>query len=161
MYAPSGSRLLSESPLSAAYQSSSHTGPGGDDLSLSELDLTAREPERPFSLFARPKTPQRTVPIPEPPSGDDDGDDAHEQEGGEEDEEKRARSQARTREEKLQNDLFVLRKLNATFGVYNDALRETESATEVRPLFRDVVYVWPLFVNIYLFIVCSDVGYSV
>ena len=37
-----GSRLLSQSPqfsFNSANSSSSHTGPGGDDLSLSELDL--------------------------------------------------------------------------------------------------------------------------
>lgn len=159
IYAPSGSRLLSESPLSAAYQSSSHTGPGGDDLSLSELDFTRpTQPERPFSLFARLQTPP-----PQPNSnGDDNGGDAptlEEAELGssEEDQEQRARSQARTREEKLQNDLFVLRKLNATFGVYNDALRETESATEVRPLFRSVVYALSLFVNTYLYCI---LGYA-
>lgn len=129
-YLPSGSRLLSESSLSAPYASSSHTGPGGDDLSLSELELTRpAESERPFSLFARRPTP--------PPDEYAEEHGAEEElEGTEEDEEKRARLQAKTREERLQNDLFVLRKLNATFTVYNDALRETESATEVRPLLR-------------------------
>lgn len=38
--------------------------------------------------------------------------------------------QTPTRGEKLQNDLFVLRKLNGTFRLYNEALSETESGTE-------------------------------
>jgi len=56
-------------------------------------------------------------------------------EGGEgEDEEaqiRRARKAARTREEKLQNDLFLLKKLNSAFSLYTDALRATQSSTEV------------------------------
>ena len=39
--------------------------------------------------------------------------------------------QTPTKGEKLQNDLFVLRKLNGTFRLYNEALSETESGTEV------------------------------
>ena len=38
---------------------------------------------------------------------------------------------AQLREEKLQNDLFVLRQLNSVFAVYNDALREAQAGTEV------------------------------
>jgi len=56
-------------------------------------------------------------------------------EGGEgEDEEaqiRRARKAARTREEKLQNDLFLLKKLNGAFSLYTDTLRATQSSTEV------------------------------
>jgi len=37
---------------------------------------------------------------------------------------------AQLREEKLQNDLFVLRQLNGAFAVYNDALREAQAGTE-------------------------------
>ena len=36
-----------------------------------------------------------------------------------------------TREERLSNDLYTLRKLNAAFGMYNEALAATESGTEV------------------------------
>jgi DASH complex subunit Duo1 len=45
---PDGSRLLSESPQFslASASSGSHTGPGGSDLSLSELYLDNRLPER-------------------------------------------------------------------------------------------------------------------
>ena len=51
--------------------------------------------------------------------------------GGEEDEIRKARKAARTREEKLQNDLFLLKKLNSAFSLYTDALRTTQSSTEV------------------------------
>jgi hypothetical protein len=44
---------------------------------------------------------------------------------------RRARRAARTREEKLQNDLFLLKKLNSAFSLYTDALRATQSSTEV------------------------------
>jgi hypothetical protein len=43
----------------------------------------------------------------------------------------RTRVVAQLREEKLQNDLFVLRQLNGAFAVYNDALREAQAGTEV------------------------------
>jgi len=41
-----------------------------------------------------------------------------------------ARKAARMREEKLQNDLFLLKKLNGAFSLYTDALRATQSSTE-------------------------------
>ena len=41
------------------------------------------------------------------------------------------REAARLREEKLQSDLFILKKLNAAFESFNDALEETGSANEV------------------------------
>jgi len=44
---------------------------------------------------------------------------------------RRARKAARVREEKLQNDLFLLKKLNGAFSLYTDALRATQSSTEV------------------------------
>jgi hypothetical protein len=43
---------------------------------------------------------------------------------------------AQLREEKLQNDLFILRQLNGAFAVYNDALREAQAGTEVNWPFR-------------------------
>ena len=42
-----------------------------------------------------------------------------------------ARKAARAREGKLQNDLFLLKKLNSAFSLYTDALRATQSSTEV------------------------------
>ena len=41
-------------------------------------------------------------------------------------------SKSISREERLQHDLFVLQKLNAAFSVYNTALKDTNSGTEVR-----------------------------
>ena len=64
-------------------------------------------------------------------------DDAEEGEGGmdatmtQEDLEKARRIAVKTREEKLQHDLFMLKKLNSAFEVHKDALRETKSSTEV------------------------------
>lgn len=42
------------------------------------------------------------------------------------------RQAAKLREEKLQSDIFILKKLNAAFESFNDALQETGSANEVR-----------------------------
>jgi hypothetical protein len=55
---PSGSRLLSESPQFslASASSGSHTGPGGADLSLSELYLDNRLPEPHSHAFRNQKT---------------------------------------------------------------------------------------------------------
>ncbi|EPQ57228.1 hypothetical protein GLOTRDRAFT_115240 [Gloeophyllum trabeum ATCC 11539] len=114
--------LMSESPLFPSQ--SSNTGPGGDDLSLSELSLNTKPaaPRKRFSLFAQP---------PEEDSVDQDDEDnvEGEEEDGEE-AEKRRKSAARTRDEKLQHDLFLLRKLNSAFSVYNEALREAKTSTE-------------------------------
>ncbi|KDQ57463.1 hypothetical protein JAAARDRAFT_58075 [Jaapia argillacea MUCL 33604] len=134
----SGSQLLSVSPL---FPSSSNTGPGGDDLSLSELSPSYHAKPGPlrkrFSLFARPRD-EESLDI-------EDADDlventiraeveAGEDEGEGEDEEvvveRERRVVTRTREEKLQHDLFILRKLNESFAVYNEALAEAKTATE-------------------------------
>ena len=130
----SGSRLLSE-PTPDISSSSSRTGPGGDDLSLSELSLSERtQPKaarrRPFSLLARP--PDESAVADE--DAEDDQEDA-ELDGTmtQEDIEKAKRLAAKTREEKLQHDLFVLKKLNAAFEVYKEALKETKSSTDVSP----------------------------
>ncbi|KAA1473935.1 hypothetical protein DENSPDRAFT_931300 [Dentipellis sp. KUC8613] len=129
---PSGSRLLSESPGFASFPSSSSipsTGPGGDDLSLSELSLTdRRSKQKPFSLLAQPTDNHDSVDVDENDNAEED--EGKELAGGVEDEEAKERLAARMREEKLQNDLFVLKKLNAAFNVYNKALAETESATD-------------------------------
>lgn len=134
----SGSRLLSESLVHPSSSRNVSTGHGGDDLSLSELSLTDPPPaqgfrRRPFSLLAQPR-----------PSDTHDGTrdesailEADEDEGAlnetmmPEDAEKARKLAERTREEKLQSDLFMLKKLNSAFEVYKDALRETKSSTEV------------------------------
>lgn len=108
-------RLLSESPL---VGSSRQSDPSSSDL----------------------------IPAHDLPTGDNDETDERDEdeveedlrdEGDEEDGEdeeaqmRRARRAARTREEKLQNDLFLLKKLNSAFSLYTDALRTTQSSTEV------------------------------
>ncbi|KAK7692763.1 hypothetical protein QCA50_004396 [Cerrena zonata] len=120
---PSQDRLLSESLI---FSSGSHSEPDNSNLSLSDLSLGHDQPKdkRPFSLFARP-------PIDESAIADDD-----EQHGEmdatmtQEDLENAKRQAARTREEKLQHDLFILKKLNSAFEVYKGALREAKSATD-------------------------------
>lgn len=110
------SRLLSESE------------PDHSDLSLSDLSLGQDRPreKRPFSLLARPLRDESAI-------ADDD-----EPEPGEPDTtmtqeymENARRQAVRTREEKLQHDLFILKKLNSAFEIYKDALREAKSATDV------------------------------
>ncbi|KAI8993086.1 hypothetical protein BD414DRAFT_514129 [Trametes punicea] len=130
-----GSRLLSE-PTPDISSSSSRTGPGGDDLSLSELSLSERAQSksahrRPFSLLAQPlssDTAESAVADEDAGGGEDETglDDTMTQE----DVEKAKRLAAKSREEKLQHDLFVLKKLNAAFEVYKDALREAKSSTD-------------------------------
>lgn len=134
----SGSRLLSESLVHPSSSSRSvSTSHGGGDLSLSELSLNDPPQaqgyrRRPFSLLAQPRlpdTPHRTHDraIIE---DDEDGEGLNETMMPEDAE--RARKLAeRTREEKLQSDLFILKKLNTAFEVYKDALRETKNSTEV------------------------------
>ncbi len=107
----SGSQLLAEQPLSS-------TGAGGEDLSVSEL-----------SLSDRTVTLAKGNDLPTPP-----------QEGALEDEDVESkRASDRTRENKLQSDLFILKKLNASMTLFNEALDNTGSANEVRTpvLFQD------------------------
>ncbi|TFK75405.1 hypothetical protein BDN72DRAFT_516658 [Pluteus cervinus] len=154
----SSSHLLSEDSSGllqhdSMFSTGSRTGPGGDDLSLSELDIEDRTVTmgQPFSLLARPlveakdKHKGRQQPATEEDEefghdvngeyAEDDvfGDvQAHDDEGlfeGGELKESR-RLPTRTREEKLQSDLVVLRKLNASFAVYNDAMKDVGSANE-------------------------------
>jgi len=138
MYSPdikslaNDSRLLSESLL---LPSSSDTGPGGDDLSISELSLSDRTVtvQKPFSLLAS----QSNLPTPTR-SDEGDGDlDNDEQEGSDGDSEKaeqEKRHAAKLREEKLQSDIFILKKLNASFALFGEALQDTGSANQVRLL---------------------------
>jgi len=156
-----GSRLLSESPqfpLTSIDSSSHLTGPGGDDLSLSELYLDNRPPQRPAQAHNNPKTrpwiaqalgfgapivqsqDASALDVPEEvgegsrePEEEDDGNDGN----SAADVTVRASEDAdpthlaaRSREEKLRNDLFVLRQLNGAFAAYNDALQATQAGTE-------------------------------
>jgi hypothetical protein len=157
-----GSRILSESPQFSIGSSSHSTGPGGDDLSLSELYLDNRPPQRPAQARNNPKTRPSIAQAlgfgaPIVHSEDASASSVLEEEGGggrgaeeewEEDDGNdgnaaadvtvRANEEAdpthlaaRSREEKLRSDLFVLRQLNGAFAAYNDALRATQSGTEV------------------------------
>ncbi|KAI0775653.1 hypothetical protein BD413DRAFT_602857 [Trametes elegans] len=126
----SGSRLLSE-PTPDISSCSSRTGPGGDDLSLSELSLSERVEakaarRRPFSLLAQPEEPDESAVADE----DGEGEDGLDATMTQEEVEKAKRLAAKTREEKLQHDLFVLKKLNSAFEIYKDALRESKSSTD-------------------------------
>jgi hypothetical protein len=41
------------------------------------------------------------------------------------------RQTAKAREEKLQRDLFILKKLNTSFAAFNDVLKDTQTGAEV------------------------------
>ncbi|OCH92308.1 hypothetical protein OBBRIDRAFT_833534 [Obba rivulosa] len=135
----SGSRLLSESSLLPdSSANSSQTGHGGEDLSLSELSLEDRPlptfKRRPFSLLAQP-APLRAAQHAEDSVLAEEDEEADGEVGldetmTQEDFERAKKLAARTREEKLQHDLFILKKLNATFDVYKEALKEAKSSTE-------------------------------
>ncbi|KAF8135397.1 hypothetical protein EV363DRAFT_1320618 [Boletus edulis] len=125
------SHLLDQSlPSPDPFDASSHihtsTGPGGADLSLSELSLSDKPYSRDgprFSLLAPPPAPLSEEYEETGDTSIDGHDDANNT--------IMARVVAeKTREEKLQSDLFILRKLNASFAVLNDALRATKGATE-------------------------------
>lgn len=130
-----GSRLLSESSLMASESTSSHTGLAHEDLSLSDLSIHDRDGimSKPFSLLSGPEP---TTP-PHQTSGLGDGDHppvagAEDEEAGEVDEEAAKRLNAKAREEKLQSDIFILKKLNASFAAFNEALDATGSVNDVR-----------------------------
>ncbi|SRR6266403_611801 len=155
-----GSRLLSQSPQfsfdTASSSSHSHTGPGGEDLSLSELYPDNHDHERLPKTRTRPSIAQALgfgAPLDqsddlsvlgalEEEEQEDAGEreeDAEVGEGNEADVTVRVGGEdtmktgitAQSRDEKLQSDLFVLRQLNGAFAVYNDALREAQGGTEV------------------------------
>ena len=110
-------RLLSESPLAGSSSRS--------DFSSSELGDVHDLPEGDRSQGQAENDDERD---------EEEAEEDAEGEGDGEDEEaqiRRARKNARTREEKLQNDLFLLKKLNGAFSLYTDALRTTQSTTEV------------------------------
>ena len=131
----SGSRLLSEpTPDISSSSSVSRTGPEGDDLSISELSLSSKPRtkstnRRPFSLLARPPSPPDESAIADEEG--EDGEDGMDETMTQEEMEKARRAAAKTREERLQHDLFVLKKLNSAFDVYKDALKATKSTTDV------------------------------
>ncbi|KAJ6501435.1 hypothetical protein C8R47DRAFT_1107364, partial [Mycena vitilis] len=99
-----GSRLLSESPFPSGSGLSSYTGPGGNDLSISELSLSDRVPEAEDNGDAALRDPEEVERI-----------------------EKHA---SKLRDEKLQTDAFVLKKLNAALTSFSDALGDVGSQNE-------------------------------
>lgn len=134
-------RLLSGSLLSPEpFDSPSYTGPGGADLSLSELSLSDKDTEhfhlqdRPrFSLLAPTATTSQTFSPDQSRISEDDEYEEENDEGSENDADTTMIGRvaaAKAREDKLHSDLFVLKKLNASFALFNDALRSTQTATE-------------------------------
>lgn len=109
-------RLLSESPLAGSS--------GRSNLSSSDL----------VSVHDLPSGDRSQGQAENEEHDEDEIEESLRDEEDEEDEEvqiRRARKAARAREEKLQNDLFLLKKLNSAFTLYTDALRTTQSTTEV------------------------------
>lgn len=128
----SGSRLLSESPQLPSSSSllHSHTGPGGDDLSLSELSIPDRPTPRPStSASFHHKKSAEDDPFNNDSLLDEDGDE--DETGKPEVDEHTKRQAAKAREEKLQRDLFILKKLNSSFATFNQVLKDTQTGTEV------------------------------
>lgn len=137
----SDSQLLSGSlPSPEPFDSPSHTGPGGADLSLSELSLSDKDTEhfhfhdKPrFSLLAPAATTSQTFSPDQSRITEDDEYEEGNDEGSENDVDTTMIGRvafAKAREDKLQSDLRVLKKLNASFALFNDALKSTQTATE-------------------------------
>jgi hypothetical protein len=138
----SGSRLLSESPLlpsSSSSLSHSYTGPGGDDLSLSELSLAGRPTPRPS--ISVPFDLNQSVGYRPFNNNSVDGDEYKDGVEQPQNDEQTKRQAAKTRDEKLQRDLFILKKLNSSFAAFNEVLKDTQTGTEVRFTFIHVL--WP------------------
>jgi len=130
-------RLLSESPL---VGHSDHP-----DLSSSDL----------LSVHDLPTGNRSQSHAADDEHDEDEVEEDLQKEGDGEDEEaqvRRARKAARIREEKLQNDLFLLKKLNSAFSLYTDALRATQSSTEVSRYFIPTTSVW-LIRSVFVFVV--------
>ncbi|KAL5507013.1 hypothetical protein ACEPAH_6469 [Sanghuangporus vaninii] len=127
---PLDTRYRSVSPLANATYESAQPG----DLSLSDLSTNNEIPgpsrPMPFSLLARPLRPPQTPQNPPEEVEDVGNETARPVEEDEEDEETRAQFAAQSREERLRQDLFVLRKINAGLAVYNEALSGTRTSTE-------------------------------
>lgn len=137
------SHLLSQSlPFPDPFDASSHihTGPGGADLSLSELSLSDKPYSRDAPRFSLLAPPPGLVPFSanqgtiieseEYEEPDEQGTSVHEHDDADNTMVQRVMAE-KAREEKLQSDLFILRKLNASFAVLNDALDATNDATQV------------------------------
>jgi hypothetical protein len=130
-FSADGSRLLSQSSLMASESISSDNGQEENDLSLSDLSLRERDDimSKPFSLLARaePVTPtQQTSTL---------GEAEDEEEGQDETNVEHTEKQTgKAREDKLHSDMFILKKLNASFSAFNEAMEATGSINDVRSL---------------------------
>lgn len=111
-----GTRLLSESPH---FHPSAGTFEG--DLSLSELSLSHRQDQTQERVDLRASDDENDQ---NPRSEEEEEVDAEELA-------KRKRQAVKLREEKLQHDIFLLKKLNGAFALYTDSLRSAQSSTEV------------------------------
>lgn len=121
----SGSHLLSEAPILPSSSQEDHDSTQAD-LSLSELSLQDRTvtSDKPFTLLNPDRTRESAIDENEEEDENADVEEEHEDETA-------MRDRGRRRNEKLQSDLFVLRKLNSSFALYNEALENTGSANEV------------------------------
>lgn len=154
----SGSRLLFlESPIISSKSSYYQTSSGEEDLSLSELSLSddAAIMQKPFSLLARvepepePITPMRSEKIQNSETSDQVRYSDFKDDALNDDDLRQSQEQAaKQKEEKLKSDIFILKKLNASFELFNDALNETGSANQVCLLFYALI--------ISLFSTCSE-----
>ncbi|TFK44726.1 hypothetical protein BDQ12DRAFT_730752 [Crucibulum laeve] len=128
----SGSQLLSLSPMLPTDDSESN--PADNDLSISELSLSDRTAmlDKSFTLLAHDDRLPSTLTRPEKTPGEEDGEKTYDQEDMREgdDVEQIKRNSAKSREEKLRGDIFVIRKLNASFATFNEALQETATAND-------------------------------
>jgi hypothetical protein len=119
-------RLLSESPLIQA----------SGDLSLSELSLSEQARANPSKLFDyAPEAPSSPdVSTASRTDGDGVGDETILAGGGAINgtlNGEQPADAAKAREDKLRQDLSILKKLNSSFSIYKEALREAQSGTEV------------------------------
>lgn len=126
-----------------------------DDMYLSDLGPTDQTAimQKPFSLLAR-VDPGVSTPVRKEARSVQEDD--YEHQGEEEDQaacgqvttEERRAQVAKQQEEKLQSDIFILKKLNASFELFNEALQDTGSANEVRD-FRTsssvFIFILPVF----------------
>jgi hypothetical protein len=107
-----------------------------DDLSLSDLSLDQTIRGRaPFSLLSQPsprKQSERLVDEENQYDGSEEDEGQQDEQGQEEDEETVRQRVKKMKDDKLQSDLFVLKKLNAAFAMFNEALDETGAANQVR-----------------------------
>ncbi|KJA19894.1 hypothetical protein HYPSUDRAFT_43764 [Hypholoma sublateritium FD-334 SS-4] len=132
----SESRLLSlDSPILSSINPYFNAGSCGEALSLSDLSLSDQTAitEKPFSLLARAESepaapthnPQTTNPDARDENLSENSDDVFEKESLE----KIQQQTTKLREEKLQSDIFILKKLNASFGLFIEALQDTGFAS--------------------------------